>query len=188
MTVASLSVGAGSGGGLGGGELEDTLQQDEVEPAVEFEANLGEVGYAFEAQTFVQANGAGVFGVDAADDDVFAEAASDWEELKDELGADSLVAVVGMDVDGVFDGEAVAGPGAEVAEGGEAENGFCVVCGNEDGVAGADAGVKPVEAIVEGDGGVVVGRGGVDDDVVVDGKDAGDVGLGGGTDEHGFLR
>ncbi len=111
----------------------------------------------------------------------------DGNEGEEELFADAVAAVGGVEVDGVFDGEAVAGPGAEVAEGGVACY-FFFDFGYEDGVAGMRAAVEPGEAVFEGDGEVVVDGGGGGDDLVVDIEDGWDVGFDGGADEHGWLH
>jgi hypothetical protein len=150
---------------------------------VEFVADLAEVGYALEAEGFVEVDRDCVFSVYSADHGVFAEALGDGDEGEDEVFADAFAAVGVVDVDGVFDGEAVAGPGAEVAEGGVAGDLFFDF-GYEDGVAGAGASVEPGEAIVEGDGLVVIDGGGGGDDLVVDVEDGWDVGFDGWADEH----
>ncbi len=59
--------------------LEDLLEEEQVEPAVELVADLAEVGYALEAEGFVEVDRDFVFCVDAADHGVFAEAVARWE-------------------------------------------------------------------------------------------------------------
>ena len=170
------------GGVLG---LENLLEEEQVEPAVELVTYLAEVGYALEAEGFVEVDGDGVFCVDAADHGVFSEALGDGDEGEDELLTDAFAVVGVVDVDGVFDGEAVAGPGAEVAEGGVACY-FSFDFGYENGVARMGAAAEPGEAVFEGDGKVVVDGGGGGDDVVIDIEDDWDVGFDGWADEHGW--
>ena len=100
--------------------------------------------------------------------------------------------MAGVDVDGILDGEAVGGAGVEGREGGPgAEGGRGVggggmgvwFFGDEDGMVGV-VGAEPGEAFGVGGGMFLEGGGGVEDVVIVDGVDGGEVGEGGGADEH----
>src|SRR4030095_6192831 len=89
--------------------------------------------------------------------------------------ADALAAASVGDVDRVLDGEPVAGPGAEVAEGGEAGNGGRVGPGDEQGRAVLLPRLVPGLALVECRRLLAVDRRRRPDDVVVDGEDGGEV-------------
>jgi hypothetical protein len=54
---------------------------------------------------------------------VDAELPGAFDLIEDDGGADPLAVMVGVDIDGVLDGEAVAGLVAEGVEGAEAEDG-----------------------------------------------------------------
>ena len=96
------------------------MQEDEVEESVEFESNLAEVGGADESKSLEEAKRCDIIRIDAGDHGVLAENFRALGDGFEELGADALAAGFGMDVNGAFHGEPVAGPGAEVAKAGEA--------------------------------------------------------------------
>jgi hypothetical protein len=86
-------------------------------------ADLGEAADFAEAVLVVEGEAAFLLGVDAGDDGVKAERAGAFDLVEDDGGADALAVMVGVDVDGVFDGEAIAGLVAEGVERAEAEEG-----------------------------------------------------------------
>src|SRR4051812_45825220 len=97
----------------GSGKSEHFLHVDDVQPAVEFEAYFFEEGYLIEAVGGVDGYAGGLFGVDAGDDRVMAQGAGAVDQVGEEGAADALALVVGVDVDGVFDGARVGGAGVE---------------------------------------------------------------------------
>ena len=70
-----------------------------------------------------------------ADHDVLAEGRAALEQHAHQRRADALAAPAVGDVHGVLDREAVAGPGAEVAEGGEAGDRRVVGAGDQQRIA-----------------------------------------------------
>jgi hypothetical protein len=61
-----IRVGCGGEFLLPGGS-DVALEEDQIEPTIELEADLAEMADAFKAQALVEADGGGVFCVDAAD-------------------------------------------------------------------------------------------------------------------------
>ena len=90
-----------------------------------------------------------VVGVDAGHHHVLAERAAALDQHLHQRRADALPRAAVGDVDRVLDGEAVAGPGAEVAEGGEAGDGAVVRAGDEQGIAVLLPGLVPGLALLE---------------------------------------
>ena len=98
------------------------MKENEGEVAVELEADFTEMACALKAVALEEAERSCVLRVDSGDHDVLAEGARMVNEGVEKSGSDALAAGVGMNVDRAFDGEAIAGPGAEVAKGCEAED------------------------------------------------------------------
>ena len=112
------------------------LHEHHVEPAVELVADLGEAGDFAEAVLGVEGEAGGLLGVDAGDDGVQAERAGALDLVGEDRRADALAVAVGVDVDGVLDGEAVAALAAKRVERAVADDDCCraVAHGDGDGV------------------------------------------------------
>lgn len=157
------------------------MEEDQVEPVVEFEADvfevadLGETGLAVEFETLRLVGG------DQGDDLAMAEGLGAGEEVGEEGAAEALTKHVVADIDRIFNGEAVGGAGVEGAQGGPGEDVVGGGGGDGDWMPGSVC-VEPRSAFVGGGGGVLISGGRGVDVVIVNGVDGGQVGIGGETD------
>jgi hypothetical protein len=164
--------------------LEELLQVGDVEPAVELVADLEEEAGLGEAVFVVEADAGSLVGGDGGDDGAVAEVFGAGEEVGEEGVADALAEEVVADVEGVFDGVVVGGAVAELGEGGPGEDFARGGGGDGDGVEWAVV-VEPRDSGREGLGFGLVRGGGVEDVMVVDVVDGGEVGGDGGADGEG---
>src|SRR5947207_1423670 len=104
-----------------------------------------------------------------------------------QAGSHALPARTGVNVNGAFDGEAIAGPGAEIAKGCKSRNVF-VVGGDQYRVALRGTASPPRDPFLDGRRTIVVNRGGVGEDFVVDRSDLFEVVLDCVADLHAHLR
>ena len=114
---------------------EPPLHEDEVEPAAELEADFLQVAGLLETEALVHPDRAAVVGVDPRHHHVLAERAAAGDQHVHQRRADAVAAAAVGHVHGVLDGEAIAGPGAEVAEGGEAGHWRVVQTRDQQGIA-----------------------------------------------------
>ena len=101
------------------------MHEDKVEPLVEFEADVGEVADLDESEVAVEGDAGGLVGGDQCDDLAVAEDAGAGDEVCEQCAAEALAVVGVVDVDGVFDGEAVGGARVERAQGCPGEDFVC---------------------------------------------------------------
>src|SRR5262245_7772259 len=93
--------------------LQRELHENYIQPLVELESDLREAGDFDEAVLGVEAKAGVLQGVDAGDDGVDFALAGALDLVGEQGRTDALALVVGVDVDGVFDGEAIARSAAE---------------------------------------------------------------------------
>ena len=163
------------------------LQQDEVEKAIELETDFTEMTDALEAEALEESEGGGIFGVDTGDHGVFAGLACIGNEGFEQERSHALPAKAGGNVHGALDGIAVAGPRTKIAVASEAAEMLTVGC-HEHGVVLHHAHAPPGDAIGNAGGTVVVNRGGVGKNVVVDRGDLFEVRLDCIPDLHAIPR
>ena len=175
-------LGAGRGRRLRRG-LEEALEVDEVEPLVEFPADLEEAADFGEVEGAVQGQAGGLVAGDGGDEGAGPGGGGALQLVLEEEAAESAAVAVGVDVNGIFDG---FGEGLALAEGGEAapSGDAASLFGDYDGVVGEVAVMEPGEAGGFGFGGGLVGGGGMEDVVVINGVDGGQI-LGGGEAQDG---
>lgn len=133
---------------------EVTLQQHEVEPASELETDAGHSGYFDESQALMEADGTLVVTVDGGDHDPFSRGRSPGHELDHEGSSHTGAMVRTIDVDRMFDGEAVALPLLGVSEvvirrKSDDRLRRVSVGGHEDGIADCSLGSHPGQAMVD---------------------------------------
>src|SRR3954447_6176128 len=92
------------------GASEDALHEHEVEPAVELATDLGHAGDDLETDALVEHDRLDVRGVDRGHHHVDVGGAGVLDERLEQHASETAAPVVLVDVDGVLDGVAVAGP------------------------------------------------------------------------------
>ena len=95
------------------------LEENQIEEALEFVADLGKIAYALESDALKEREGGCVFGVDAGNHGVLAGEFCSFDEGVEEERTDSLASIRGSDMDSAFHGVTVTGPGTEIAEAGK---------------------------------------------------------------------
>lgn len=86
--------------------LEFELEIDDVEPPGEFEADSLEVAYFHESEIFVDFDTTGLLGGNADDDRAVSEGLGAVDEFAQQQAADAALAPFGMEINGIFHGEA----------------------------------------------------------------------------------
>jgi hypothetical protein len=129
----------------------------------------------------------GVVGIDAGDHDVLAARCGTVDQRPYESRADATPALIGSNMDAVFDGEAVTGPRAKVTERGVPEH-RRVIGGEEHRVALRDARPEPGLVLGQRHRFVAVDGGRRRHDVVVDREHLWQVVFDGITNVHGSPR
>lgn len=132
---------------------------------------------------FVEFEAGGLGGADDGEDGAVVEGDGGVELVGEHELSEALAEEVVAEVEGVFDGAGVGFAGFEGGEGVPADDGAGGVGEDADGVLGG-AGGEPGEAFFGGGGDGLVGASGVEDVVVVDVVDGGEVGEGGGAEVH----
>lgn len=155
------------------------MQQSQIEMPSELKADLRKPPAEDEPMAFKKSQRAGVLGVDRSDHDVLAGASGVPDELSEQPRADAAAAGTVADVHGAFDGEAISGPGTELAKGCVAEY-LALFTGDEDWKSFVDAGPPPRGALGQSCRPVVVDRRRAEHDRVIDLRDLREVG------DHGW--
>jgi hypothetical protein len=169
------------------GLVDEPLQVDGVEGAVEFEAGVFEAAGFDETGGAVEAEAWFLVGGDDGNDGAMAEGAGAMHEIVQEHFAQAAALVVGVDVEGVFDGEPPAGARVKGTERAPGEDVIILLIdGDGDGMLGGAVG-EPALAFFEGDGLVDPGTGGAADEVIEDGVDGGEI-VGGCRTNDGHRR
>ena len=106
------------------------------------------------------------------------------DEGDEQAAAQPFPLMIGVDIDGMFDGVAKAVKGAPVAEGGVTGN-HPVFFAHQHGITGYLPGFEPGNTVVGIDGFVVPDGGGMDDRMVVDFSDCRAIVFAGMADAHG---
>ena len=162
---------------------EHSLHEQQIEPALEFAADLAQLGGLGEAGASVQGDGGFVAGLDAGDHHVLAGFGCVIDEGGKQGAADALAVVIGVNIDRVFHGLGEAFEGAIFAVGGKAGDVGAGV-GDEDGETAGGAVMKPGGSGFERGRGDGPEGGGVQDGVVGDAQDGGKIVWGGGADDQ----
>src|SRR5437588_8016223 len=175
--MSSLSLdGAwfGSGRRAAGGEKrigsENSLEEHQIEPALEFPADLAEMRDLFEAELGVKLQARRIGGVDAGHHRVIAPGARKLDERPQDRGADAAAASLRSDIDRVLDRVEIGGPGAKRTVASEPGHRVPFQPDQHRKVLRA-LGLEPLPLRLRAARLVIVGRGGVDHGVVVDRQD-----------------
>ena len=157
------------------------LHQDEVEPLVEFQPDVGEVSDLGESEAAVEFEAWELVRGDQRNNLAMPEAFGAGEQVCQENTSESLAVQIMANVDRVLDGKAVSGTGIEGAQRGPCENVVHGGVGDGDGVAWA-VGVEPGGTLGISGRLVLVGRRRGINVMVVYRVDGGQVGFGGKAD------
>jgi hypothetical protein len=169
----------------GPGRIQQSLHENEVEPAAELMAHLAEVRHTLETEALVKTNGFGIGSVDGAQHDVFVQRLSSREQRFDEAAPDSASAGRGGHVDGVLYGVAVTGPcSTPVAKARESDNRARIIGRNDYRIPGRDARLVPGSSLRKRRGFESVDCRRRRNDVVVDPENPGHVVGRGVADRH----
>src|SRR5689334_13572111 len=98
----------------GAGRVQNTLHEDEIEPAAELASDLGHACDFRKAHARVQTDRSLIAAVDASDQHMLAERSRSRDQFANDEAAEAMSAVIAVDVDAVLDAVAIAGPGAEI--------------------------------------------------------------------------